>query len=61
MGIYRAIHNKEPPRRPLELSGPGEGAEMMWALLVKCWDYDLTARPEATMVLELVRCGKPLA
>ncbi|KAF8593042.1 hypothetical protein BDV93DRAFT_294419 [Ceratobasidium sp. AG-I] len=59
MGIYRAIHNKQFPRRPAELSGPDERAEMMWLLLLECWDYDPTARPDAAAVLELLHFKRP--
>ena len=54
MGIYRAIHSKQPPRRPAMLSGPEKRADMMWSLLLECWDHDPHVRPDATTVLKLV-------
>lgn len=54
MGIYRAIDKKQPPARPIELSGPNERANQMWTLLRKCWDHDPVARPNASLVLTSV-------
>ncbi|KAF8603424.1 hypothetical protein BDV93DRAFT_162602 [Ceratobasidium sp. AG-I] len=61
MGIYRAIHGKQPPRRPAQLSDPEERAEMMWSLLLKCWDHDPVARPDAATILELLKFERPPA
>ena len=55
MGIYRAIYNKQPPRRPAKLPGHEEQAETMWSVLLECWDHDPIARPDAATVLEMVR------
>jgi hypothetical protein len=54
VGIYRAIDKKQPPRRPKVLPGPEERAVRMWDLLLRCWDHDPSARPDALLVLESV-------
>lgn len=55
MGVLRAMGNKQFPRRPAELSGHDTRSDMMWRILVVCWDHDPNIRPVAPAVLELVR------
>lgn len=55
MGIYRAVDSKQPPKRPEELLGRDKRSDMMWALLLICWDHNPNARPDAPTVRELVR------
>ncbi|KAF8593840.1 WD40 repeat-like protein [Ceratobasidium sp. AG-I] len=52
MGVYHAIDARQPPRRPQELAGPESQATFMWDLLMRCWDHDPLARPNAQSVLE---------
>ncbi|KAF8602233.1 hypothetical protein BDV93DRAFT_444457, partial [Ceratobasidium sp. AG-I] len=54
MSIYRAIDKKQLPRRPEQLTGTDEPTNMLWALLVRCWNHDPGARPEASFVLRFV-------
>lgn len=55
MAIYRAIDKKKPPKRPQELAQEDEKANQMWDLLLKCWDHDPTARPDAPFIMGYVR------
>lgn len=55
MGIYGALTNKQPPARPSELLGPDVQPDQMWHLLLRCWDHNPTARPNALSVLTSVR------
>lgn len=59
MGIYRAIHNKQPPKRPAVLSHTDQRSDPMWSLLLECWDHDPSVRPDASSVKELVGSGLP--
>ncbi|KAF8597459.1 kinase-like protein [Ceratobasidium sp. AG-I] len=49
--VIRAIDKKQTPKRPKILSGPESRANTMWELLLRCWDHDPSARPDAAMVL----------
>ncbi|KAF8603733.1 kinase-like protein [Ceratobasidium sp. AG-I] len=50
-GIIRALDRKKPPVRPKELVSTNEQANMVWALLLQCWDHDAATRPGALSVL----------
>jgi len=51
MSILGTLMNKKPPKRPEELPSPNERADHMWALLLRCWDHNPAARPDALSVL----------
>lgn len=55
MGIYRAIHAKKPPKRPKEIGVRTEIATPLWELLLRCWDHDPSARPNAVSSFRMVR------
>lgn len=59
-GVYGAIHQKQPPRRPTELSVNEERPEITWSLLLECWDHDPSARPDATAVLISLEFRRPV-
>ncbi|KAF8594860.1 kinase-like protein, partial [Ceratobasidium sp. AG-I] len=54
MSIYRAISRQKPPKRPKELAESDERSNQIWELLVRCWDHDPAARPDAPYSLSYV-------
>ncbi|KAF8595657.1 WD40 repeat-like protein [Ceratobasidium sp. AG-I] len=55
MSIYRAISLQKPPKRPQELSATDDRANEVWQLLLRCWDHDPAARPDAPYTLSSLR------
>ncbi|KAF8594851.1 WD40 repeat-like protein [Ceratobasidium sp. AG-I] len=55
MSIYRAIIRQKPPKRPKELAESDERSNQIWELLVRCWDHDHAARPDAPYSLNYLR------
>ncbi|KAF8594982.1 kinase-like protein [Ceratobasidium sp. AG-I] len=55
MSIYRAISRQKPPKRPKKLAESDERSNQMWELLVRCWDHDPAARPDAPYSLSYLR------
>ncbi|KAF8596189.1 kinase-like protein [Ceratobasidium sp. AG-I] len=60
MGIYRAIDKRKLPNRPQQLLDSNERGKRVWRLLLKCWDRDPAARPDASSVLKSVYSLKGL-
>lgn len=47
MAIYGALYRKELPERPRELPEEDRKSSRMWDILVMCWDYEPSSRPDA--------------
>ncbi|KAF8596615.1 kinase-like protein [Ceratobasidium sp. AG-I] len=54
MSIYRAISIQRAPNRPKELAEIDDRANKMWQLLMRCWDHDPEARPDASYAFSYV-------
>lgn len=48
------MSKKKLPRRPKELAETDDKANQMWDLLLKCWDHNPAARPDALFILSYV-------
>lgn len=59
MAIYGALYRKQLPRRPSELPEENKKTSRMWELLVKCWDHDLSIRPDAGDIAPAVSKARP--
>ncbi|KEP51128.1 tyrosine kinase catalytic domain protein, partial [Rhizoctonia solani 123E] len=50
--VLKAMLQRRPPKRPKELDESSD-EEPLWNLLMRCWNHDQTARPDAQVVLKL--------
>ncbi|KEP44923.1 tyrosine kinase family catalytic domain protein [Rhizoctonia solani 123E] len=52
IGVIRTVERGTLPTRPTEYFGDDQKGDMMWQLLLRCWNRDVSERPSSRQVLD---------